>query len=113
MLSQELKVKTCKHTPADEPTSEENDPSDKRNRLRARPQSLVLLAAHRMIGIFGQIGGYNTIDIAEAPEWSTDRVNQIIEDIIEECDNTFLELHKCRDSLQRKPNFPIKEEGPH
>ena len=54
--------------PADEPTSEGNDPNDIRNLLRTRPQSLVLLAAHRMVGIFGRIGGHNTIDTAEAPQ---------------------------------------------
>ena len=50
---------------ADEPTSEGNDADDIRNLLRSRPQSLVLLTAHRMIGIFGQIGEYNTFDTAE------------------------------------------------
>ena len=73
-----------------------------------RPPSLVLLAAHRMIGIFGKIGKQQTIDTAEAPDWSTDKVNELIEDIIEKCKRHDLAVQVQR-FITRQAKFHDKE----
>lgn len=70
----------------------DDDPDDEQIRklLRNRPPSLVLLAAHRMIGICGSVGEHTSIEPADAPDWSTERVGKLIEDIIDTCENTQL-----------------------
>ena len=77
----------------------DEDPDDEqiRNLLRFRPPSLVLLAAHRIIGIGGNVGGHTSVDPADAPDWSTDRVEKLIEDIIDTCERSNFKV----ESVQR------------
>ena len=97
---------------ADEPVEGNTEPADQafeiRNLLRARPPSLVLLAGHRMIGIFGKIGYRDTIDTPEAFHWSTDKVNQLIEDIVKKRMKHDLGAAHVQRLSPRKPNFSTR-----
>ena len=79
-----------------------------RNPMKSRPASLVLLASHRMIGAFGQVGNRMTLDPAEAPDWFTDKVNQLSEDIIEKCALHIFEVEQVPRLITKKSIFPDK-----
>ena len=66
-----------------------------------------------MIGIFGKAGEHQSIDTAEAPDCSTDKVNELIEDIIEKCKKHDLEAAQVQRFITKEATFSDKERKPH
>ncbi len=70
---------------------------------------MVLLAAHRMIGICQKVGDYTSVDPAEALDWSTDRVNKLIEDIIDTCERYNFRVGEVQRFTKKEAKFLDKE----
>ena len=58
-----------------------------------------------MIGAFGRVGNRMTLDPAEAPEWSTDKVNEFIEDIVEKCALHNFEVAQVQRLITKESRF--------
>ena len=99
----------------DDPKNDDDDDEDLddadqiRKLLRNRPPSLVLLTAHRMIGILGNVGEHTSIDTADAPDWSSVRVENLIEDIINTCEAHNLLVENVQRFIKKEAKFLDKE----
>ena len=58
-----------------------------------------------MIGIMGQLGNRTTIDPADAPDWSTDKVNELIENIVEKSTEQHIQVAFAQRLITKEAKF--------